>query len=163
MQQTIKLLIESQPIASKRHRALRLTGHQYDPQKKEKAVVKWQIIKQLQALKRSNFYLFDNCVYFDEAQFFEVRFVYYMKTPKTLQRALKCDSEGVFVCRKKPDLDNLEKFYLDCMSGVVYPDDAMIVSLSSSKWYSLDPRTEIEVTAHFRDGKEPYRWGKTLC
>ena len=163
MRKEIDLLIIGQPIANKRHRSLRNSNVQYDPQKKEKAIVRNAMIEQIHKLPKLNMYLFNDCVYFDQAQFFEVYLRYYMKAPKAFHTAIKRETERFFVCHKKPDLDNMDKFYLDCMTGIVYPDDAMIVSLTSVKYYSMQPRTEIWVTAHFRDVKEPYRWGKTLC
>ena len=45
----------------------------------------------------------------------------------------------------KPDLDNLEKFYLDCGNGILWDDDSQIVHLSSSKYYTNNPRTEIGI------------------
>lgn len=35
----------------------------------------------------------------------------------------------------KPDLDNLVKYYLDCMNGIVFADDKQIVELAASKEY----------------------------
>lgn len=35
----------------------------------------------------------------------------------------------------KPDIDNLVKFYLDCMNGVVFHDDKQIVRVFASKAY----------------------------
>lgn len=45
----------------------------------------------------------------------------------------------------KPDLDNLEKFYLDCMNGIVFKDDAQVWKLTGKKVYSARPRVEIVV------------------
>ena len=36
----------------------------------------------------------------------------------------------------KPDIDNLIKFYLDCMNGVVFEDDRQIIRCHASKLYS---------------------------
>ena len=45
----------------------------------------------------------------------------------------------------KPDLDNYVKSTLDALNGVIWTDDATIVELNVSKWYTDDPRIEIEV------------------
>lgn len=45
----------------------------------------------------------------------------------------------------KPDLDNLEKFYLDCSTGIIWDDDAQITFCSSAKMYDENPRTEMEI------------------
>lgn len=45
----------------------------------------------------------------------------------------------------KPDLDNYIKSTLDALNDVIWTDDAIIVELNTSKWYSDNPRIEIEV------------------
>ncbi len=47
---------------------------------------------------------------------------------------------------KKGDIDNLEKFVLDVMSGIIFHDDNQVYASSLYKFYTPDnPRTEIEV------------------
>jgi len=46
---------------------------------------------------------------------------------------------------KRPDLDNIAKSVLDSLNGIAYNDDSQIVTLSVSKYYSLEPRTEIRI------------------
>lgn len=46
----------------------------------------------------------------------------------------------------KPDIDNLIKFSLDCMNGIVYSDDRFIWSINAKKVYSSIPRTHITIT-----------------
>lgn len=57
--------------------------------------------------------------------------------------ASSCKNPWNLVKDDKPDLDNLEKFYLDCANEIIWHDDCQIVKLRSSKNYSLNPRTEI--------------------
>ena len=45
----------------------------------------------------------------------------------------------------KPDLDNLCKGVVDALKGIVWRDDAQIVRLEVEKWYSDNPRAEIEI------------------
>jgi len=45
----------------------------------------------------------------------------------------------------KPDLDNLEKPTLDCMSGVLFGDDAQIIEKHSYKVYGENWRLEITI------------------
>ena len=58
---------------------------------------------------------------------------------------LKKDLENV-VRPKKPDIDNLIKTVLDGLTKAqVWKDDNLVVSISASKLYSLDERTEIQI------------------
>lgn len=43
----------------------------------------------------------------------------------------------------KPDTSNMLKFYEDCMSKIIYKDDAQIIKLDPVKYYSTNPRTRI--------------------
>ncbi len=75
-----------------------------------------------------------------------VRLSFYMPIADSASQATR----GAFLWglrshTSKPDLDNLEKFILDCGNKVLWKDDSQIVSLSSKKIYSLMPRTEIEI------------------
>lgn len=45
----------------------------------------------------------------------------------------------------KPDRDNLDKYVLDCMTGIVFADDCQVYDGRISKYWSVYPRTEIEV------------------
>jgi len=46
---------------------------------------------------------------------------------------------------KKPDIDNLLKWILDVLSGIVIADDRQICCVQCKKRYGKEPRTEIEV------------------
>ena len=47
---------------------------------------------------------------------------------------------------KKPDWDNIGKIVADALNGVAYHDDSQIVTGIVNKYYSNEPRTEIEIT-----------------
>lgn len=80
----------------------------------------------------------------DEAK--EVRVIFYLPIPDSTPKPQKnLNLWGLVNHTKKPDIDNLEKFILDCANDILFPDDSMIVSLKSTKHYSNNPRTEIEV------------------
>lgn len=49
-----------------------------------------------------------------------------------------------FPVQERQDVDNMAKFYLDCMNGIVFGDDRQVVSLSAEKRYG-EPKTEIIV------------------
>lgn len=73
---------------------------------------------------------------------------FYMPRPKKhyrtgkYARLLKKDSP--FWHSTKPDIDNLVKFVMDALQGILWSDDCKIVRLETSKIYSKKPRTEIE-------------------
>jgi len=46
----------------------------------------------------------------------------------------------------KPDIDNYFKAVTDACTGLLWVDDAQIVSTRSNKYYSDDPRVELTVT-----------------
>lgn len=46
----------------------------------------------------------------------------------------------------KPDLDNITKIIADALNGLAFKDDSQIVTGTRDKWYSDDPRVEIEIS-----------------
>ena len=75
----------------------------------------------------------------------KVRITAYMRIPKATskkRRALMIDGEILHT--KKPDVDNLAKNILDCMSNLFFwDDDRQVYSLAIDKYYSEQPRWEI--------------------
>lgn len=55
---------------------------------------------------------------------------------------------------KKPDFDNLEKFYLDCGSKLLWADDNQISVCRSSKFYGYDPRVVIKIRKNEVEGMD---------
>lgn len=47
---------------------------------------------------------------------------------------------------KKPDCSNIVKGIEDALNGMIWKDDAQIVTLIVRKWYSESPRAIVEVT-----------------
>ncbi|MCU9614113.1 RusA family crossover junction endodeoxyribonuclease [Caldibacillus lycopersici] len=45
----------------------------------------------------------------------------------------------------KPDVDNYVKGIKDALKSVIWKDDSQVVELHISKWYSENPRIEIEI------------------
>lgn len=84
------------------------------------------------------------------AEFYEVSLTFHLPIPKSdSKRQKNAKLEGSIKHTVKPDIDNLEKFCLDLMSGIAFPDDKQVVKLSSEKLYSDNPRTEIEIKGYF--------------
>ena len=73
--------------------------------------------------------------------------VCYFRIPESKSKKKQFDMEsGIIRPTKKPDLDNLAKSVLDALNGLAYSDDSQIVGLEINKYYSLTPRTEVELT-----------------
>lgn len=66
----------------------------------------------------------------------------YISKPKKNQEALQAETIPV---GKKPDIDNYEKALYDSMSGTVFQDDGQIALHTVGKFYSLNPRIEVEI------------------
>ena len=56
---------------------------------------------------------------------------------------------GLLVPMKRPDLDNLIKFQMDCMNGIVYEDDCQVTKLTAEKLFGLEPKTIIQIIPRF--------------
>ena len=72
--------------------------------------------------------------------------IFFMPIPKSLSSIKKRQREnGLIAHICKPDLDNLEKFVLDCLNGLVFKDDAQICEMRAKKIYSSKPGTLIRI------------------
>ena len=72
---------------------------------------------------------------------------FYMPIPKADKYIVEACKDGQ-VCfhTKKPDLDNLVKWLLDCITiAGIWHDDSQVVRISAMKFYGLQPRTEVQV------------------
>ncbi|MBM7634054.1 RusA family crossover junction endodeoxyribonuclease [Geomicrobium sediminis] len=70
----------------------------------------------------------------------------YRQIPKSLakyKRALAI--EGKLRPITKPDVDNYVKGIKDGLSGIIWEDDKQVVDLTVRKWYSDEPRVEVQV------------------
>lgn len=133
----ITIVIPGNPIPKMRHCTTR-KGFSFDPQVKDKGAVKWLILQEIRQK-------------FPDIEFpikgpIHCEFYFYMPIPESFTKTQKTlISWQAFEHITKPDCDNLEKFYLDCMSGIVYEDDKRIYRLSTLKRYDEIPRTAIRI------------------
>lgn len=80
---------------------------------------------------------------------------FYIYPPQYILRVKKNRNlleKEVLHCDKKPDLDNFFKAVTDAVNGILYKDDGQIAAIVCRKVYSLNPRTELEIT-ELRDEK----------
>lgn len=147
----IKLVINGDPIAKTRHRCGCHGKHPvaYDPQIKSemnpirKVIMDWWnscfddpdsvMAQEAHLIARSDtFYL---------------TMQFYMPVTRSCPVGLaNLKLWAIISCNDKPDFDNLAKFYADCMTGIVWPDDKMVVNgIAHKVRYSKNPRTEITI------------------
>jgi len=131
----IDFTIDGDPIAQKRHRHHRWGV--YDPSAKDKKATKLIIHKHIpQSLLRGAIVL--------HLHFFCKRPKYHYRTGKYSH--LINDKHKLVFKTSKPDIDNLVKYYMDCMTNMIWEDDCQIVQLSCSKKYAdTNPRTEVMI------------------
>jgi Holliday junction resolvase RusA-like endonuclease len=130
----MKIIIPGKPIAKKRPRFARRGKFvtTYNDQETEEGKVLWEI-RQQRKDKR-----------FKGPLFIDIWFG--MPIPKnTPKKRLQAILDGKEPHIKKPDLDNLIKFYLDVMNQEVFEDDKQIYSIWATKGYADNPRTEIRI------------------
>lgn len=145
------ILHNHNPIAKKRPRFMRrgkLTIV-FDAQEKEKEHVRNQLSALLATAASSDCTeIAEEASNLAQAASFDCRLAFYVAMPEGWSSMQKNEKLWrLSPCVHKCDLDNYEKFYLDCMNGILYSDDRKITSLRSSKQYSLTPRVEIEIMA----------------
>ena len=136
MIRNLYLVIPGIPQTKLRPRFSRFKGkiRTYDSQGEEKETFKWQLKSRMR-----------NEAIISEA--LEIIIMFYMPIPKSTagkKRVLMLD--GTVKHTKKPDIDNLLKFALDCMNELVYDDDKQIYRATTAKYYDIEPRTEITLT-----------------
>ena len=121
---TKSLTIEGIPKAQKRHRFGK--GFVYDPSKKDKAQLLPLIRSRLSSLPTT--------------KPVGVALVFYMPIPKSYTKKKKAlMQDDTYPHTNRPDIDNMIKFYLDCLPF----DDKVIYKIGAEKYYSPRPRVEM--------------------
>lgn len=69
----------------------------------------------------------------------------YCKPPKTSKKKMTAMLNGTIRPTKKPDCDNVAKIILDALNNIAYDDDKNIVELRIEKYYSDNPRVEVQI------------------
>ncbi len=125
----IRLTLPGEPIAKQRPRFSRKGT--YDPQFSQKHAARFQILSQINR---------DGILPFPPIVSCEVEFRFFFNTPDDRKNLV---AWGISPHITKPDIDNIFKFYLDCLNGIIFNDDQQVTKCSSEKLYSDKPRTEI--------------------
>ena len=135
----IKIVINSKPIALKRHRVGKF-GRMYDPSSKDKK-------KTIQEIKK-----FKPDVKLKGSILIEYKFFY--KRPKSHYRTgkfsniLKDNAPKHHI--NKPDLDNIIKYYNDVLQMNFIEDDSQIVCVWAVKKYSSESQVIIKLSENVR-------------
>mgnify|MGYP000280360292 FL=1 len=78
----------------------------------------------------------------------KARVRFYIKPPQYISKIKRNQQalvDEIIPVGKKPDIDNYEKALYDSMSGIVFQDDGQIALHDVGKFYSLNPRIEVEI------------------
>jgi Holliday junction resolvase RusA-like endonuclease len=129
---TIKLTIPGPPVAKQRPRLGK--GFTYTP----KETVNYEtLIKQLYITQNYATQL-EGMLFIEVKAFFPI--------PKSVSKKDAALMRQMLIRpTKKPDWDNIGKICSDALNGLAYHDDSQIVSARVEKWYSEQPRVEIEL------------------
>jgi Holliday junction resolvase RusA-like endonuclease len=129
--------LPGQPIPASRPRVTRFKNT-YDPKFKEKKIAKSIIAKQWQRDPLN--------------QPLNVSIEFHMPIPLSWSQNKRTSHQGIpHVSR--PDTDNLLKFCLDTMNGIVFQDDSCVYGIHALKVYSEQPKTIIKIKSDKHDTK----------
>lgn len=130
---TLEIVIPGKPIAKKRPRFARRGKFMAAINDQETEEGKFLLCAQQQINQRP----FEGPL--------QVYMTFFMPIPKTSNKRTLLMESGEIKHTKRPDLDNLEKFASDCLSGDAWRDDSQIVMSTTQKRYSRDPGTKITI------------------
>ena len=85
---------------------------------------------------------------FGEPKYFEVDFQFYFPVPDSWSKAKKADRMYDYHT-VKPDIDTLQKFYMDAANGILWQDDKNISKISCVKVYGENAKTIITGNKYF--------------
>lgn len=112
--------------------------HAYDPPKSKK--FKGDLARI--AVKQAN----EQTFYAGKHVPIEVHLKFYIPMLKSFSKVKhEMASSGYLRPPKRPDLDNYLKGTLDGLNGIFWEDDGQIVELHAGKYYSDEPRIEMEI------------------
>lgn len=132
----IKFTVPGEPQGKARPRFSRQNGRTYTPDKTVlyENLIRTEYLRQCPGLR-----------FADKEQLVMHIRAYYsipVSASKVRQAAM---AEGLIRPVKKPDADNIIKVVADALNKVAYRDDADLVQVGLEKFYSRQPRLEIEI------------------
>ena len=132
----IKFTVYGEPVAQGRPRATTINGHvrMYDPKKSRD----YKNYIRLAASEHKPEKILEGPL--------SMKVTIYRPSLKSFskKKALLAES-GQIRPITKPDVDNYIKGIKDALKSVIWKDDSQVVELHASKYYSQNPRIEIEI------------------
>lgn len=123
-----------EPVAQGRPRFNKLSGRAYDP-------IKSKNFKRAVAILTR--------VKFKQKPFkkpIKITAKFYRPIPVSAsKKRRKLMEKGDILPQTKPDVDNYFKGFTDALNGLIYEDDNQLVEIHAYKFYSNNPRIELEV------------------
>ncbi len=145
----MKFTLYGDPVAKARPRFSTRGGfaRAYDPQNKLKLQVIGKLTNILiQSLNDANKKSNIDASNLASGESFDVSLVFHLPVNDSDSMALRnAKLWGLVECTSKPDVDNMQKFYLDCFNTIFYEDDRFVVKTKTHKKYTLKPRVEVEI------------------
>lgn len=132
----IRFTVYGEPVAQGRPRATSVNGHVrlYDPKKSRD----YKQYIRLVASEHKPDKLFEGPL--------SMKVAIYKPTLKSFSKKKRQAAEkGEIRPTTKPDVDNYIKAIKDALKSVIWKDDSQVVELHVSKWYSENPRIEVEI------------------
>jgi Holliday junction resolvase RusA-like endonuclease len=131
------IIIPGKPIAKRRPRFYRRGNFvgTYNDQETEESKWMWQASSQIKKTPQ-----------FPEGPI-RMEMVFLMPVPKSFpKKQLHFLETGQSIPHnKKPDLDNLIKFCMDCLKGLAWKDDAQVAEIKARKAWALEGLTAIKI------------------
>jgi Holliday junction resolvase RusA-like endonuclease len=126
----MQIVVPGDPVSQHRPRFSRKSGRAFNSQHEVDNNITWYVAKEWTTAPLEGP--------------IELDLTFYIKIAKSTskkKRALMLDQP----CLKHKDIDNFLKKYLDCMNGIVFPDDSQVWSITAKKIWSDAPRTVITI------------------
>lgn len=123
------LVLMGKPIPRKDHSG---TGHHtWDTQSNLKQRMRWELKSQYAGKPL-------HCMV-------RVDTIFYFPIPKSKLKRFNANPSYRWLYPKRPDRDNLDKLYNDCLQPYILADDCLIVDGSIRKMYGVEPRVEFTI------------------
>lgn len=134
----MRIVVQGEPVGKGRPKFSTRGGYTraYTPKKTE----------DYEAEIRVAYYTQCNGEFYQKGEYLDVRIRAYFQIPKSARKAdRELMRQGKIRPSKKPDVDNIMKICCDALNGVAFYDDSQVVTGGIMKWYSDNPRVEIEI------------------